>query len=324
MSGNITFQNISQTILDTLDRMHHICLGFALLLIFLSIYRNFQQFGEFLGLKYLAGVLLAVILAAVFPAMADRLFKGMLSWGTDAGRRVEEAVRVMLNVEVDGSWYEAVVIGTANLVYRGGIWIGKSLRDLMILVICGLFLILKTVSPIFIAMLTVPETKSVGINFLTITFGFVMAPLCMIFGDLAMVWTVCQLWEHTGMAAAAAGAVGASGSASAGLALLASSPPGVIMVAAGAVGALVAFACVFVLLCVVMYAGIPWACIALFRGGGLGNALAMSLNTASNVMALSRAGLKTSRGLGGNISDMLRRGSGKDGSSGNSAGGGPK
>ena len=85
-----------------------------------------------------------------------------------------------------------------------------------------------------------------------------------------------------------------------------------------------AFACVFVLLCVVMYAGIPWACIALFRGGGLGNALAMSLNTASNVMALSRAGLKTSRGLGGNISDMLRRGSGKDGSSGNSAGGGPK
>lgn len=91
MSGNITFQNISQTILDTLDRMHHICLGFALLLIFLSIYRNFQQFGEFLGLKYLAGVLLAVILAAVFPAMADRLFKGMLSWGTDAGRRVEEA-----------------------------------------------------------------------------------------------------------------------------------------------------------------------------------------------------------------------------------------
>ena len=49
MSGNITFQNISQTILDTLDRMHHICLGFALLLIFLSIYRNFQQFGEFLA-----------------------------------------------------------------------------------------------------------------------------------------------------------------------------------------------------------------------------------------------------------------------------------
>ena len=196
MSGNITFQNISQTILDTLDRMHHICLGFALLLIFLSIYRNFQQFGEFLGLKYLAGVLLAMILAAVFPAMADRLFKGMLSWGTDAGRRVEEAVRVMLNVEVDGSWYEAVVIGTANLVYRGGIWIGKSLRDLMILVICGLFLILKTVSPIFIAMLTVPETKSVGINFLTITFGFVMAPLCMIFGDLAMVWT-CLLYTSS-------------------------------------------------------------------------------------------------------------------------------
>ena len=29
------------------------------------------------------------------------------------------------------------------------------------------------------------------------------------------------------------------------------------------------------MLCVVMYVGIPWACISLFRGAGIGNALAM-------------------------------------------------
>ena len=237
MSGSVTFENVNQVILSTLDQMHNVCLCFALLLIFLSVYRNYQQFGEFLGLKYLVGVLLALVLIVLFPVMADRLFKGMLAWGLEAGRRVEETVKVMLSVEVDGSWYEAVVVGIANLFYRGGIWIGKCIRDLMILVLCGLFLVLKTLSPIFIAMLTVPETKSIGVNFLTMTFGFVMAPLCMVFGDLTMVWTVCQIWEHTGMAAAAAGAVGVSGVASASLAILAASPPGAIVVAAGAVGA---------------------------------------------------------------------------------------
>ena len=317
MSGNITFQNVNQVILDTLDQMHNVCICFALLLIFLSVYRNYQQFGEYLGIKYLAGVLLAVLLIAVFPAMADKLFKGMLSWGLDAGRRVEESVKVMLSVEVDGSWYEAVVVGIANLTYRGGIWIGKCVRDLMILVICGLFLILKTLSPIFIAMLTVPETKSIGVNFLTMTFGFVMAPLCMVFGDLTMVWTVCQLWEHTGMAAAASTAVGASGATAGALAILSSSPPGVIVVAAGAVGALVSFSCVFVLLCIAMYVGIPWACISLFRGGGIGNALAMSLNTVSNVMSLAKAGQAAEKNLGKSVTDAIGR-SGKSSSSGGS------
>ncbi len=323
MSGNVTFQNINLVILDTLDRMHHVCLCFALLLIFLSVYRNYQQFGEYLGLKYLAGVLLAVVLIAVFPVMADKLFKGMLAWGLDAGRLVEEAVKVMLSIEVDGSWYEAVVVGIANLTYHGGIWIGKCVRDLMILVICGLFLILKTLSPIFIAMLTVPETRSIGVNFLTMTFGFVMSPLCMIFGDLTMVWTICQLWEHTGMAAAASAALGASGAAAGGLAILAASPPGAIVVAAGAIGALVAFACVFVLLCIVMYVGIPWACISLFRGGGIGNALAMSLNTASNVMSVAKAGQGAEKNFGKSVSDALGRG-GKAADANSSKGGGAK
>ena len=322
MSGSLTFQNVNQVILNTLDQMHNVCLCFALLLIFLSVYRNYQAFGEFLGLKYLAGVLLALVLIALFPVMAERLFKGMLTWGLEAGRRVEESVKIMLSVEVDGSWYEAVVIGIANLFYRGGIWGGKCIRDLMILVLCGLFIVLKTLSPIFIAMLTVPETKSIGVNFLTMTFGFVMVPLCMVFGDLTMVWTVCQIWEHTGMASAVAAAIGTSGAVSGSLALLAASPPGAIVVAAGAVGALIAFSCAFILLCLVMYVGIPWACISLFRGGGIGNALAMTLNTASNVMAITKAGQGTEKGLSKDVSEMLKRGSGGGNSGSGNTGGG--
>ena len=312
MSGNVTFQNVNQVIFDTLEQMYNVCICFALLLIFLSVYRNYQQFGEYLGLKYLTGVLLAVVLIAIFPAMADHLFKGMLSWGLNAGHRVEESVKVMLSVEIEGSWYEAVVVSLANLLYRGGIWVGKFIRDAMILVCCGLFLILKTLSPIFIAMLTVPETKSIGVNFLTMAFGFVMMPLCMVFGDLTLLWTICQLWEHTGMAAAAASAVGASGAAAGTLAVLAASPPGTIVVAAGAAGALFSFTCVFILLCLVMYVGIPWACVSLFRGGGIGNAVAMTLNTGSNIMALSKAGQNVEKNIGKSVSDAISRAAGKN------------
>ena len=317
MTGNVTFQNINQVLLNTLDQMHNVCLCIAMLIIFLSVFRNFQQFGEYFGLRYLVGVLLSVVFIAIFPPMAEYLFKGMLKWGTDAGKRVEEAIKVLLSVEIDGSWYEAVTVGLANLFYRGGVWVGKCVRDLMILVFCGLFIILKTLSPLFIAMLTVPETKSVGINFLTMTFGFIMVPLCMVFGDLTMVWVVCQLWEHTGMAAAAAAAVGAGGAAAGSLAILAAAPPTAIVIAAGAAGALFAFGCVFILLCVVVYIGIPWACLSLFRGGGFGNAIALSLNTVSNVMNLSKGGQSSEKNLGKSVSDAItgrrKANSGSDG-----------
>ena len=131
MSGALTFQNINQVILNMLDQMHNVCICIAMLIIFLSVYRNYQQFGEYLGIKYLAGVLLAIVFIALFPVMSDYLFKGMLRWGMDAGKRVEESVKVLLSIEVDGSWYEAVVVGIANLFYRGGIWLGKCVRDLV-------------------------------------------------------------------------------------------------------------------------------------------------------------------------------------------------
>ena len=71
---------------------------------------------------------------------------------------------------------------------------------------------------------------------------------------------------------------------------------------------MVSFACIFLLLCIVMYIGIPWACLSLFRGAGIGNALAMSLNTASNVMAVvknSQAAGKASTGGVSTISKVL-------------------
>ena len=65
---------------------------------------------------------------------------------------------------------------------------------------------------------------------------------------------------------------------------------------------------------------IPWACSSLFRGGGIGNALAMTLNTASNVMAITKAGQSTEKGLSKDVSEMLKRGSGGGSSGGGNSG----
>lgn len=316
MTPEATLRNIMQVMLETLDRMYMVCMVFAFLIILLSIYRNYSQFGEFFGLKYMVAMLLTIVLLALFPTVSDYLFKGMLQWGRQTTGKVEAIMETLLAVEVDGSWYDSLIAGIGNMVYKSGIWLGKAIREIMIVVLCGLFIILKTLSPIFIAMMAVPELKSIGINFLTLVFGFIMAPLCMLFGDLTMIWVASQMWEQTGMlaAAGAAGASVAGGAGAAALTSLAASPPGAIVIATGALGALVSFACIFLLLCIVMYIGIPWACLSLFRGAGIGNALAMSLNTASNVMAVvknSQAAGKASTGGVSTISKVLSgRGSG--------------
>ena len=206
-----------QVMLETLDRMYMVCMVFAFLIILLSIYRNYSQFGEFFGLKYMVAMLLTIVLLALFPTVSDYLFKGMLQWGRQTTGKVEAIMETLLAVEVDGSWYDSFIAGIGGMVYKSGIWLGKAIREIMIVVLCGLFIILKTLSPIFIAMMAVPELKSIGINFLTLVFGFIMAPLCMLFGDLTMIWVASQMWEQTGMLAAA-GAAGASVTGGAGAA----------------------------------------------------------------------------------------------------------
>lgn len=315
MTPEATLRNITLVMLETLDRMYMVCLAFSLLIILLSVYRNYSQFGEFFGLKYMVAVLLTIVLIALFPSVSDYLFKSMLQWGRQTTGKVEAIMETLLSVEVDGSWYDSLVNGIGGMVYKSGIWVGKFIREIMFIVLCGLFMILKTLSPIFIAMMMVPEVKSIGINFLTLVFGFIMAPLCMLFGDLTMIWVASQMWEQTGMLAAVAttGISAGGGIATAGLTALAGSPPGAIVIASGALGALVSFACIFLLLCIIMYVGIPWACISLFRGSGLGNALAMSLNTASNVMALVKSGQGASKSSANGLTSIAKSFAGSKG-----------
>lgn len=308
MSGSVTFNNITQVILSALDTMYLACMGFAFLIILLSIYRNYTQFGEYFGLKYMVVVLLTIVFIIVFPKTADYLFKAMLEWSRDAGKRVEEIIKVLLVIEAKGGFFDSLVAGIANLFYNCAVWLGSFIRDIMVLVLCGIFLIMKTLSPVFIAFLTVPETKSIAVNFLTMAFGLIMMPLCMLFGDLCMVWVICQIWEHTGLASAATAALGTGGAVGGALAVLAANPPAAVIVAAGAVGALFAFGCVFTLLCIVMYVGIPWACLSLFRGAGIGNALGMSLNTAANIMQLGKAGHGAEKGLANTLGNINKKG----------------
>lgn len=132
MGENVTFQNVNQVMLEVLDQMYLACAGIAVLILFLSVYRNYREFGEYLGIRYLIGLLLTVVLLLLFPQMADYLFKGMLNWGRDAGKRVEEIIELLKKVEVEGGWLSAMITGIANLCYQGAIGVGGFLRDIMI------------------------------------------------------------------------------------------------------------------------------------------------------------------------------------------------
>ena len=81
MTPEATLRNIMQVMLENLDRMYMVCMVFAFLIILLSIYRNYSQFGEFFGLKYMVAMLLTIVLLALFPTVSDYLFKGMLQHG---------------------------------------------------------------------------------------------------------------------------------------------------------------------------------------------------------------------------------------------------
>lgn len=100
-----------QVMLETLDRMYMVCMVFAFLIILLSIYRNYSQFGEFFGLKYMVAMLLTIVLLALFPTVSDYLFKGMLQWGRQTTGKVEAIMETLLAVEVDGSWYDSFIAG---------------------------------------------------------------------------------------------------------------------------------------------------------------------------------------------------------------------
>lgn len=282
------FDTIAQVITSTCHDLRMVCMSIAFLFFIFSIYKNYQEFGNFVGIKYLATLFFLFFLLIWFPKISTSLFLGTKAWGVKESKLVIERMDVLMGFQLqEGGYIESTFAAIPWLFFKGSASLGLYVRELFILFLGGSFVVLNTLSPLFIGMLAVPETKSIGINWLMITFSIILSPITIIFGDLLLLWVADYMWACAGVTLipAAGGAAKVVSMA----ALAAGGVAGLPVVAIATAALAGAFAMVYLLLIVVAYIGVPWAIMSLFRGGGIGNPLAMTLNTASNIMTMSRA-----------------------------------
>lgn len=280
------FDSIADVINKTVDDLHSVFLLIAFVIIIISIVRNYQQLGDCFGLKYLIVLGFVILLMLWFPKMSTALLLGTKNWGTEESKQVVERMDILMGFKLEeGGWVESLKAMGPWLFFKGAAIIGKFVREVFLVFLGGAFIVLRTLSPIFIAMLAVPETKSIGVNMLMITVAIILSPITIVFGDLLLLWCADSMWITSGAGTAiAAGAVGKVT-----LSALAAGAT-VPTVAVGSAIAFGAFGGAYLLLIIVAYIGVPWAIMSLFRGGGIGNPLAMTLNTASNVLTMSKMG----------------------------------
>ena len=146
----------------------------------------------------------------------------------------------------------------ANIFYVNGIWLGKSIRDIVYFIFKCLYNGALCLTPIFFAALMIPETRQLGTSFITSCIGIALMPLCFLFGDLCNIWLVDHMWSALGL-----GNGGTFWSlARTGAAF--SSPVGAVL-------AYIAFGIIYALLAAVVYIVLPFLYMKLFRSGSPGS-----------------------------------------------------
>ena len=145
-----------------------------------------------------------------------------------------------------------------NIFYVNGIFLGKTIRDILYFIFKCLYNGALCLTPIFFAAMLIPETKHIGVNFIVTTTGIALMPLCFLFGDLCNIWLAEHMWNVLGL--------GNNGMfwtlARSGQALAA--PVGTVL---GYIG----FGIAYALIAAVVYVVLPFLYMKLFRTGSPGS-----------------------------------------------------
>lgn len=299
------YTSIEQALLTTLDWAHILCVSFALLIFFLSLARRYQEFGTDMGVKYTAGVMAVFLLICFFPSIAGYMFSAMIEWGRERSQELDKAFLALKGftfMASDGGWLDVgnkIVFGAFNPIYSGITGMGYFIKQAVIIFVCGAFLVYSTLSPIFLASLLVPEMKSMGVNLLCTTFGFVMMPMCLLFGDMIVVWALSYSWGELCANLAFGTATGAGALAAATPLLAVSAPAFAVAIPITVLGGISAFLGLLIVLCFIIYIGIPCAVMSLFKGGAIGNAMAIGMGVGSNLSSMGKSGQGVAKGAGG-------------------------
>ena len=269
--------NVQQLIAAAMLSIHYFALTVSLCIFLLAIVRNYTQFGEHVGVRFIGSLLVVLVMIFSFPKICDAIQKAtysysqgtsttienMFCWLTEqkpnAGKDPSEKQSLAQKiVHFPESMLHAIQAAMCNIFYVNGIFLGKTIRDIVYFIFKCLYNGALCLTPIFFAAMLIPETKHIGVNFIVTTTGIALMPLCFLFGDLCNIWLAEHMWNVLGL--------GSNGTfwalARSGQALAA--PVGTVL---GYIG----FGIAYALIAAVVYVVLPFLYMKLFRTGSPGS-----------------------------------------------------
>ena len=269
--------NVQQLIATAMSSIHYFALTVSLCIFLLAIVRNYTQFGEHIGVRFIGSLLVVLVMIFSFPKICDAVqnatysysqgtsttMENMFCWLTEqkpnAGKDPSEKQNLAQKIaHFPESMLHAVQAAMCNIFYVNGIFLGKTIRDIVYFIFKCLYNGALCLTPIFFAAMLIPETKHIGVNFIVTTVGIALMPLCFLFGDLCNIWLAEHMWNVLGL--------GSNGTfwtlARSGQAL--SAPVGTVL---GYIG----FGIAYALIAGVVYVVLPFLYMKLFRTGSPGS-----------------------------------------------------
>ena len=269
--------NVQQLIATAMSSIHYFALTVSLCIFLLAIVRNYTQFGEHIGVRFIGSLLVVLVMIFSFPKICDAVqnatysysqgtsttMENMFCWLTEqkpnAGKDSSEKQSLAQKIaHFPESMLHAVQAAMCNIFYVNGIFLGKTIRDIVYFIFKCLYNGALCLTPIFFAAMLIPETKHIGVNFIVTTVGIALMPLCFLFGDLCNIWLAEHMWNVLGL--------GSNGTfwtlARNGQAL--SAPVGTVL---GYIG----FGIAYALIAGVVYVVLPFLYMKLFRTGSPGS-----------------------------------------------------
>ena len=294
--------NVQQLIATAMSSIHYFALTVSLCIFLLAIVRNYTQFGEHIGVRFIGSLLVVLVMIFSFPKICDAVqnatysysqgtsttMENMFCWLTEqkpnAGKDPSEKQSLAQKIaHFPESMLHAVQAAMCNIFYVNGIFLGKTIRDIVYFIFKCLYNGALCLTPIFFAAMLIPETKHIGVNFIVTTVGIALMPLCFLFGDLCNIWLAEHMWNVLGL--------GSNGTfwtlARSGQAL--SAPVGTVL---GYIG----FGIAYALIAGVVYVVLPFLYMKLFRTGSPGSPvglMATAIGKAVNVAVVGGSMLAT-------------------------------
>lgn len=294
--------NVQQLIATAMSSIHYFALTVSLCISLLAIVRNYTLFGEHVGVRFIGSLLVVLVMIFSFPKICDAVqnatysysqgtsttMENMFCWLTEqkpnAGKDPSEKQSLAQKIaHFPESMLHAVQAAMCNIFYVNGIFLGKTIRDIVYFIFKCLYNGALCLTPIFFAAMLIPETKHIGVNFIVTTVGIALMPLCFLFGDLCNIWLAEHMWNVLGL--------GSNGTfwtlARSGQAL--SAPVGTVL---GYIG----FGIAYALIAGVVYVVLPFLYMKLFRTGSPGSPvglMAMTVGKAFNAAVVGGSMLAT-------------------------------